>query len=694
MTNNPISSRLPEPSDAGAEKVFLSQSLYRLRTARWLTVIVAGIIGLSVGFAAILFRFLIQGATWLFSGGATDHPAGFETLVWWWVLLMPAAGGTIVGILTQNFAPEARGTGVPEVMEAVALHGGHIRKRVGLLKALVVAVCLGSGGSAGREGPIVHVGASVGSLIGRLFRVPVDQVRTFVGCGAAAGIAATFNAPIAGAMFAGEVILGQFGVVRFSAIVISSVVATVLSRHFIGDFPAFVVPAFQMHHTSELLIYGILGLAAAVVGCVFIWVFDNIRHFFSGLGIPNQLKPAIGGLLVGALGIMLPQVMGVGYGPINGIMQNNLPWTLMLCVLPAKLLATSLTLGSGGSGGIFAPSLFIGAAMGGLFGVGLDGLLHIHIGSVGSYALVSMGAMVAATTRAPISAILIIFEMTNNYTIILPLMIACIIATLVAGLIIRPSIYHTKLLRRGIDLEDQQSINLLRNIKIEDVSLNQAILIREDTSLKDIIDMAVDHDATHYVVTDSQDRFIGFIPFDDLRHTFFNEEHLADLVLAADLLHRDIPVLYPKDSFDLTLKLMHEAGLDILPVLRGTDSRKVAGVISRDAVIDVYNRELMNRDMAGEVGGLMVAAERARTVDLGERILLQEIETPSAFIGKSLRELDLRGRYKVQVVLVRRSIRDKGSVSAKREIPGPDFVLTQGDMILLLGSADHLARII
>lgn len=674
-------------------KTLLSHSLHRLSAARWVTVVAAGIIGLSVGLTAILFRFLIQEATWFFSGGITDHPSGFQSLAWWWILFMPAAGGMIVGILTRNFAPEAKGTGVPEVMEAVALHGGHIRKRVGLVKAIVVAICLGSGGSAGREGPIVHVGASVGSLIGRLFRVPVDQVRTFVGCGAAAGIAATFNAPIAGAMFAGEVILGQFGVVRFSAIVISSVVATVLSRHFIGDFPAFAVPAFQMYRTSELLLYGLLGILAALIGCLFIWVFDRIRDFFENLEIPDICKPAIGGLLVGAVGIGLPQIMGVGYGPINGIMQNSLPWMLMLLILPGKLLATSLTLGSGGSGGIFAPSLFIGAAMGGLFGVGLEELFPGSVGSVGSYALVAMGAMVAATTRAPISAILIIFEMTNNYTIILPLMIACILATLVAGLIVRPSIYHTKLLRRGIDLEDQQTINLLRNIKIEDVNLKRARLIPENTPLKDIVGMAVDEGATHYVVADEQERFIGFIPFSDLRHIFFNEEHLAHLVLAADMLRQDVPTLYPTDSFDLTLKLMHEAGLDTLPVLRSPDTRKIAGVITRDAVIDVYNRELMNRDMAGEVGGLMVAAERTRTVDLGEHILLREAEVPSTFVGKQLKTLDLRKRFEVQVILVRRKATADGSAATRREIPTPDFSFERGDIVLLLGSSENLDKL-
>jgi CIC family chloride channel protein len=666
----------------------LRNSFSYISRARWLTVIAAAIIGLGVGIAAILFRFLIQEVTWIFSGGVTNNPSGFHALSWWWILLMPAVGGLIVGIMVRTLAPEVKGTGVPEVMEAVALHGGHIRKRVGLIKAMVVAICLGSGGSAGREGPIVHIGASVGSLIGRLFKVPSDQVRTFVGCGAAAGIAATFNAPISGAMFAGEVILGQFGVVRFSAIVISSVVATVLSRYFIGDFPAFVVPAFRMYHTYELLFYAVLGLLAALVGCLFILVFDRTRDFFERLTIPQILKPSIGGLLVGAIGIGFPQVMGVGYGSINEVMHSALPWMFMLAILIGKLLATSLTLGSGGSGGIFAPSLFLGATLGGLVGVGLQEILPSHVGSVGSYALVAMGAMVAATTRAPISAILIVFEMTNNYTIILPLMIACILATLVAGLIVKPSIYHTKLLRRGVDLEEYQTINVLRNKKIEEVHLGQSFLIRENASLQDILEMAANHGATHYVVVDKQGNYIGFIPFSELRHIFFNEDILGDLILAADLVQGNVPTLLSTDSLDLALKLMHETSSDTLPVLKSADQTQVLGVITRDAVLDAYNRELFNRDMAGEVAGLVVAAERARTVDLGDEILLKELEVPLRFVGKQLKSLDLRRQFGIQIVLVRRRVIKGGKVNIKREIPGPDFVLEKGDMILILGTPD------
>jgi len=672
----------------------IKDALFRFRRTRYTFIVIAAVlIGVAGGFAAILFRYLIEGATWGFSGGQTTSPSGFSDLAWWWILLMPMVGGLIVGHLVYWLAPEVKGTGVPEVMEAVALHGGWIRKRVALVKAAVVAVCLGSGGSAGREGPIVHVGAAIGSLIGSIFRVPVSQLRTFVGCGAAAGIAATFNAPIAGAMFAGEVILGQFGVVSFSAIVISSVMATVISRHFIGDFPAFIVPVFSMHHTYELFFYALLGLLAALVGCLFIWILGQLRELFAKISIPTTLKPALGGLFVGCLGIALPQVLGVGYSAINEAMHTSVPWLLMLALIGSKLLATSMTLSSGGSGGIFAPALFLGAMLGGLIGTGLASILPDDVGGMGSYALVAMGAMVAATTRAPITAIIIIFEMTNNYTIILPLMIACILATLVASQIIKPSIYHAKLLRRGVDLEKEQHVNVLKKVTVGSVHMKHPLTVQTDTGLADILELAVEHGYLHYIVVDRHGNYVGLIHLNELRFSFFNEEELGKLIVAADLVHADVPTLIPSDTLDLALRLLGESGLYSLPVMDPDEHRKVKGIITRDAVIETYNRELLNRDLVGETAGLMVSAERTRSVDLGGGNMLMEYEAPPAWIGKQLKDLDLRSNYEVQVVLVRRRTAAGGKRRTERIIPGADLVIEHRDVLLLLGKPEGLKKI-
>lgn len=672
----------------------LGRGLLRFRRTRYTFIVaVSVLIGLGGGFAAIMFRFLIEAASWTFSGGHGLGPAGFADLSWWWLLGMPAVGGLLVGLLTGWLAPEARGTGVPEVMEAVSLRGGRIRKRTGAVKALVVAICLGSGGSAGREGPIVHVGAAIGSFVGAIFKVPVSLMRTFVGCGAAAGIAATFNAPIAGAMFAGEVILGQFGVVSFSAIVISSVVATVVSRHFIGDFPAFIVPAFRLHESYELLFYAGLGLLAALVGCLFIWLLDRLRRLFEHSPLPGWLRTALGGLLVGCIGMAVPRIMGVGYGAINAAMHTSVPWLLMLLLLGGKLLATSLTLGSGGSGGIFAPALFLGAMLGGLVGTGLSAILPAELGGVGSYALVAMGALVAATTRAPITAIVIIFEMTNNYSIVLPLMIACILATLLAGQIIKPSIYQTKLISRGVDLGRHHDFNILKRFRVADVELSPAPSVLRTTQLEDILELAINHGDRHYVVNDDHGHYVGLIHLSDLRFSFFNEERLGRLVLADDLVHHDVPTLMPNDTLDVALKLQEDGDLDALPVMNPDDPGRVMGLVTQDAVIEAYNRQLLNLDLAGETASLMVTAERGRSVDLGDGHKLMEFEAPPDFVGRTLAELDLRRRYSVQVVLLRRRIPGGDPRRATRELPGPATLVERGDVLLLLGSAVDLDKI-
>ncbi|MGB6001883.1 MAG: chloride channel protein, partial [Thermoanaerobaculia bacterium] len=422
-------------------------------------VVLAVVIGSLGGLGAVGFRYLIKvvqrwaWGSWNFDLGVMiSHP-------WSWRILTPAIGGLIIGPIVYFLAREAKGHGVPEVMEAVVLRSGFIRARLVVVKSITSAICIGTGGSVGREGPIVQIGSALGSSIGQWLRISGRRLRTLVGCGAAAGIAATFNAPLAGALFAVEVILGDFGVSQFSPIVISSVMATVVSRHFLGDFPAFVVPTYQMVSAWELLLYLALGLVAGVVALVFIRLLYGFEDLMESLPIRPWLLPALGGFLVGALGLLYPQVLGVGYESINQALTGAYPLALLAALAFAKLVATSLTLGSGGSGGIFAPSLFLGAMVGGFLGE----LAHLSFPDItaasGAYALVGMGAVVAGTTHAPITAILIIFELTSDYKLIVPLMASCIIASLVSTRFSKESIYTMKLARRGADLFRGRDIN-------------------------------------------------------------------------------------------------------------------------------------------------------------------------------------------------------------------------------------------
>ncbi len=391
-------------------------------------VLVATVLGLLGGLGAVGFRLFIDAvnwAAWRRAPFSLDYVAG---LPFWWKVAAPTAGGLIVGLITWRFAREARGHGVPEVMAAVALQGGRIRPRVVIAKLLASGICIGSGGSVGREGPIVQIGSALGSTLGQWLRIDQRRLRTLVGCGAAAGIAATFNAPVAGALFAVEVILGDFGVAQFAPIVISSVAATVVSRYFLGDFPAFEVPAYSLVHASELFAYAGLGVIAGLVAIAFTRTLYAVEDAFERVPVTPPLRAVIGGAMIGVIGIFVPHIFGVGYEAITEALHGRFAWHFLALLVVLKILAVSITIGSGGSGGVFAPSLFIGAMLGGSVGTVVHNIWPTSTAGVGAYALVGMGAVVGAATHAPITAILIIFEMTGDYKIILPLMLAVVVS--------------------------------------------------------------------------------------------------------------------------------------------------------------------------------------------------------------------------------------------------------------------------
>ncbi|MFE2374519.1 chloride channel protein [Streptomyces sp. NPDC059398] len=421
--------------------------------------VLAVVVGAGAGLGSIAFRWLIQTFTRLFSGHADYAGAGHAAnphLPWfgiYFVVLAPAVGGLLYGPLVDRFAKEARGHGVPEVMLAVAQRGGRINPQVAVVKAVASALCIGSGGSVGREGPIVQIGSALGSTLGRVIKVAEGRMRLLVACGAAGGIAATFNAPLAGVFFAMELILGAFTAEAFGAVVISSVVACAIGRAAFGDVAFLTLPAFHVDHVAQFGLFAVLGVAAGAVGVgftrVLYWIEDACDWLWRG---PEWLRPAVGGLLLGILLLALPQMYGVGYPVLESAVKGGYVVGFLLLLLVGKILATSLTIGIGGSGGVFAPSLFIGAMLGAAYGSAAHGVLPGTAGSAGAYALVGMGAVFAGSSRAPITAVVILFELTGQYTIILPLMLAVVLATATSRLLSHDTVYTLKLRRRGIDL--------------------------------------------------------------------------------------------------------------------------------------------------------------------------------------------------------------------------------------------------
>jgi CIC family chloride channel protein len=668
-------------------------------------VLAATACGAAGAAGAVVFRILIRFFQALFFEGPqaalavlaspplgepVDPIAAAGSLPFWVVLCLPALGGLVAGPLIWFLAREARGHGIPEVMEAVALRGGVMRRRAAAVKITASAVTLGSGGSAGQEGPIVQIGAALGSAVGQALRVPGRQLRTLVGCGAAAGLAATFNAPIAGAIFAAEVIVGDFAVAQFSPIVISAVVATVLSRYFLGNYPSFVVPPWELVSPFELAAYALLGLLAGLVALAFMRTLYRTEDLFAKLPVPEWLRPACGGLAVGAIAVFVPRVMGVGYETVDEVLRGGLAVPVVAGLLLAKLAATSITIGSGGSGGVFAPSLYLGATTGALLGAAVHAWFPASTASSGAYALVGMGAVVAATSHTPISAILILFEITQRIEIIPPLMTACVLSTLVASLAQRESIYTMKLKRLGIDLEARPDANPLKALFVSDVIDRAPEVVSDSAGFEALIDLIVRSPHTEFFVVDAQRELLGSISLAELRRVLLEREYLRSVVVAGDLVVSNHPSVTADDDLDFAMQLLDRENVDEIAVVDADDPRRLVGSVHKRDVIHAWNQELLRRDFAGGIASSVASVERVHEVELGDDFVVRDVPAPHAAAGRSLADLDLRARTGAMVLLIRRPSAGRG---AEIKVPSPDDLIEDGDVLIAAGSREALGRL-
>jgi CIC family chloride channel protein len=552
-------------------------------------------------------------------------------------------------------------------MEAVALRNGRIRPRVAALKVLASSITIGAGGSAGREGPIVQVGSALGSTIGQLLHFSAERVRTLVACGAAAGIAATFNAPIAGSIFALEVILGRFTVRYFGAVVISSVSASIIGRIYLSDKPAFIVPAYPFQ-PAELPLYTLLGILAAVVAVLFVRQLYWFEHLFDEWAWHPAIKAAIGMVLTAVVALILPgrEVLGPGLHFIGEAIAEdvNLSLGLMVALLLLKLLATCLTLGSGNSGGVFAPGLFMGALVGGILGTVSHSLWPELVRNPGAYAIVGMAAVFSGAARAPITAVLIVFEMSNDYQLILPLMLATVLATLLAEHLFSESIYTLKLKLKGITLQRGRDLDLLQSIKVAEVMKKDPYLVQEDMPLEQLGRFLYKTHTHSFPVVDEELNLLGMVSLSDY-------ERAVDLSNYVALQVKDIatkgPILVAYDDEPLSDVIQRLAVRSVhkLPVVTRDQPNKVVGAIRRDDVVRAYNLALTRKNLD---------VEQMELRKVGQMELL-EIELPdtSRAVGQSLARLGQELPHDCVIVFIRRN----GSIL----IPHGDTVLYPGDEI-------------
>jgi CIC family chloride channel protein len=553
------------------------------------TVLLATIIGALTGLGAVSFILLIRLFKSFFFGVLYSAMAPAPFLIF----LLPALGGLAIGPLIHYFPKEAKGDGVPHAMETVALRGGIIQPRTVALRTITAAITIGSGGSVGREAPIAQIGAAVGSMVGQFLRVSGERMRNLVGCGAAGGIAAVFNAPMGGVFFALEVLLGDFSAQTFPPIVIASVAAVAVSRAFLGNVLIFSVPPFALASMPQILFCAFLGIACGVIAQAFIRSLDATEKTFSSSRIPVWARAAVGGGLTGIIAIKFPQVLGTDHTALDQALHGALPWVLLMVVGFLKIVATSFSLGSGGSGGVLGPSLFIGGMIGGLVGTAANALFPGTAGSVGGYTLIGMAAFLAPMVGAPLTAILILFEMTGDYEIILPLLIAVISAMLVSGQISRFSLYTHHLHKKGVDLVRGREEGVLKTITVRDVMRKEVLTIPSSASFRHLSARFLAEHVDYFYLVDSHGALNGVVSFSDIR-PYLMEEGLGDLVRVKDIASSNVISLTPQESlFDVLIKFGYK-NVAVLPVISDLQSRKLIGIIHRKEVLEAYQRRIVS----------------------------------------------------------------------------------------------------
>ncbi len=513
-----------------------------LTTRQFLVWILAFFIGIGSAYLAILFRKLIGLVQYPWLGTTTENVFTAASEIQWWVILLaPTLGGLAVGLFLQYVQPGRRALGVADVIEARALLGCRIPLKAGLGSALISAVSLGAGASAGREGPVVHLGATLASFLEDAFKLPAAARRTLLACGVAAAVSASFNAPIAGVLFAHEVILAHYALRAFVPIVISSVAATVIARIHLGDFPAFFVPEYAITSYWEFPAFALLGLTCAGVAIAFQFAIVASDRVARSVDVPLWTRPVIGGLMVGALAISFPHILGVGYDAMDGALRQQLPLYLLLVLLVLKTVATAITLASRFGGGVFSPSLYLGAMCGGAFGLIAASVFPDVASGHGLYAIIGMGAVTAAVLGAPISTTVIVFELTGGYEMTIALLLAVSISTGLTQAVHGQGFFQYQLAARGIFLKEGPHKHISRSLKVGQF----------------------------------------MIPV---------EKAVSDAMAG---LEENATWLTPEDTVEAALRAFDRTGNQRLPVVQSGDTSKLAGWVDHIDTVNAYNRALI-----------------------------------------------------------------------------------------------------
>ena len=596
--------------------------------------LLAVLIGIVAAAAAVGFHELIRGIRNLLYANLGPR-VGIYSKGIWLLIFLPALGGLLVGLITRYVFLIREGHGIVDVIESVIRSSGIIRPLSAIEKILTSAITIGSGGSAGAEGPIVQIGAGIASGVGQLFGVARAQMPLLIGCGSAAGISAIFDSPIGGVFFTLEVILLDFSLRTFAPVVLASVIANVMTKEIYlwrhESYEAiFAMPPWAISNQAELgwthlPNFILLGMVCGVVGVALTRTMSFTERRFERLAISPQWRPAIGGALLGVMGVIyvmifgwgllhrakpvdfgaypLPAFFSDGYGVIRQLVSTGglgvrtlyeqydarMLMLLLAALLLFKILGTCATLGSGGSGGIIAPSLFLGATAGGLVGLFLQQVGGHVEPSV--YAMVGMGAVLAAVVHAPLASVLILLDLTGDQKLILPGMLATIVATGIARAIYRDSIYSAALRERGVKLGTAADLSILRRLSVDAVQLDPATAVAPTDSLERILELTNRLGVEDFIVVDEEGKYLGLVSGEDVKIALLQKEALP-LLVARDLMRAEVKPVTTSDDLAAVLDFMARVDVEHLPVSVSKDSRKIVGMISRGKLLKTYQRGL------------------------------------------------------------------------------------------------------
>lgn len=550
----------------------------------------AAIVGVGGAFATIAFREGIELIQRALTGTSGSFVAMAKSLPWYVRFWLPAAGGLLAGFALLLAARGASKSSKGDYMEAIAFGGGDVPVRQSLWRSVSSLLTIGTGGSIGREGPMVQLAALAASLVGRFANFDPPRMRLLVACGAAAGITSAYNAPIAGAFFVSEIVLGTIAMESFGPMVVASVVANITMREFAGYKPPYQMPAFPAVTGLEVLLFVVLGLLCGAAAPQFLRLVEATRRYFGRLPVPLPLRLAAGGLIVGVISVWVPDVWGNGYSVVNQILHVPWTWQALVVVLMFKVLATAGTAGSGAVGGIFTPTLFVGAAFGALFGLGMNALWPGQTSASFAYAIVGMGGFLAGATQAPLMAVLMIFEMTLSYEVVLPLLASCVVAYFMARATGRMSMYE--ITQRHY--QDAQARVRLKATQMSELIQPAATVVPLTASVADMARVFLEYPVKYLYVTDETGRFRGAVALKDITSDLL-EKHNTAHKTAADYAHTPFPLLTPDMPLGTALELFMRFQGERLPVISSEAEPTLAGVVYKTSLLDAYRRMSADR---------------------------------------------------------------------------------------------------